>query len=186
MKKYVVILLILFYPSASIPQSLTVYNKCYKCDGSNHVNLRDDSWRINFAYLSYGESITFNLPAPGEYSIGANCFDGHNLLQWEWIYCFSPDEHVDLELTCSTSTTTTERYICLAEKIFGEYSEQTELLRYFRDNVLNQTSEGQEIIRLYYELSPTIVKAMEEDKQFSEEVKKMIDGVLEVISTEID
>ena len=32
--------------------------------------------------------------------------------------------------------------------LYGEYSEETELLRYFRDNVLCTTPEGQEIIRL--------------------------------------
>jgi len=44
--------------------------------------------------------------------------------------------------------------------------------------------EGQEIIRLYYQLSPTIVKAMEEDEGFKEEAKEMIDGVLEMIGEE--
>jgi hypothetical protein len=68
--------------------------------------------------------------------------------------------------------------ICPSESIYGEHSKQTELLRCFRDNVLNQTPEGQEIIRLYYEWSPAIVKAIEQDEEFKEEVKGMIDGVL--------
>jgi hypothetical protein len=50
-----------------------------------------------------------------------------------------------------------------------------------RDNILSQNPEGQEIIRLYYELSPAIVNAMEEDEAFKEEVKEMIDVVLELI-----
>ena len=37
---------------------------------------------------------------------------------------------------------------------------------------------GQEIIKLYYQLSPMIVKAMEKDEEFKEGVKEMIDGVL--------
>jgi len=40
---------------------------------------------------------------------------------------------------------------CTAEKIYGEDSEEVELLRYFRYNVLSKTPEGREIIRLYYE-----------------------------------
>jgi hypothetical protein len=64
---------------------------------------------------------------------------------------------------------------CPSEKLYGEHSEQTELLRYLRDNVLSQTPEGQEIIRLYYEWSPAIVKAMEEDEVFKQEVKEIID-----------
>jgi hypothetical protein len=70
---------------------------------------------------------------------------------------------------------------CLVEQIYGEHSEVSKLLRHLRDNVLSQTPEGQELIRLYYELSSTIVKAMEEDEEFREEVKEMIDGVLELI-----
>jgi PII-like signaling protein len=54
-------------------------------------------------------------------------------------------------------------------------------LRYLRDNVLTQTLEGQEIIRLYYELSPVIVEMMEKDESFKQEVKQVVDGILEVI-----
>ncbi len=41
--------------------------------------------------------------------------------------------------------------------------------------------EGQEIIKLYYQWSPLIVKAMEGDKAFKQEVKGMSNGVLELI-----
>jgi len=70
---------------------------------------------------------------------------------------------------------------CLSEALYGEHSEETELLRNFRDNILSQTPAGQEIIKLYYEWSPVIVKAMEGDEEFKEEVKEMIDGVLELM-----
>ena len=55
---------------------------------------------------------------------------------------------------------------CLALKIYGEHSKEVELLRYVRDNILDKTSEGKELIRLYYQWSPAIVKAMEEDEKF--------------------
>jgi hypothetical protein len=54
-------------------------------------------------------------------------------------------------------------------------------LRQFRDEILSKTPAGQEIIRQYYELSPTIVKAMVEDEEFKKEVKEMIDGVMPMI-----
>jgi len=75
--------------------------------------------------------------------------------------------------------------ICLAEELYGEHSEETELLRCFRDNVLSKTPQGQEITRLYYKWSPVIIKAMEEDEEFKEEMKEMIDGVLLLIREEI-
>jgi len=51
---------------------------------------------------------------------------------------------------------------------------------------LNQTKEGEELIKLYYQWSPVIVKAMEEDEEFKKEVKAMIDGVLPLIREEIE
>ena len=45
-------------------------------------------------------------------------------------------------------------------------SSKTKLLIRFRDNALGKTLEGKEIIRLYYEWSPLIVKSMDEDEQF--------------------
>jgi hypothetical protein len=80
----------------------------------------------------------------------------------------------------SLTTTTTTVQPCPTEEIYGEYSEQTELLRYLRDNVLSTTPEGRELIRLYYELSPVIIKMMNEDEEFKGQVREMIDMILEL------
>ena len=85
-----------------------------------------------------------------------------------------------------TSTTTIEELPCSSEQIYGEHSEETELLRFIRDNVLAQTPEGREIIRLYYQWSPAIVQAMEADEGFKKEVKEMVDGVLMLIVEEVE
>ena len=76
--------------------------------------------------------------------------------------------------------------LCPTEQIYGQDSEEVETLRHFRDEVLSKTPEGQEIIRLYYEWSPIIVNAMEADEEFKGEVKEIIDGVLPLISGEIE
>ena len=60
------------------------------------------------------------------------------------------------------------------------------VLRYLRDNLLNQSLEGRELIKLYYQFSPVIVKAMEKDEEFKEELKEMIDGVLGLIVEEAE
>jgi len=83
-------------------------------------------------------------------------------------------------------TTTTTAIPCSSELLYGEYAEETELLRHFRNNILGKTPEGQELIRLYYEWSPIMVKAMEEDEEFKEKVKEMIDGVLPLIKEEVE
>jgi len=56
----------------------------------------------------------------------------------------------------------------------------------FYVEALSETPEGQELIRLYYEWSPAIVKAMEEDEGFMEDVKGMIDGILPFINIQVD
>jgi len=82
-----------------------------------------------------------------------------------------------------TSTTSLTPQPCVSESLYGEHSEETELLRYLRDNVLNSTPEGRELIKFYYELSPIIVEMMNEDEEFKAQVKEMVDGVLRVISS---
>ncbi len=71
--------------------------------------------------------------------------------------------------------------VCPVEMLLGIDNPNLETLRNFRDTVLSQTIEGQELIKLYYQLSPAIVMAMERDEQFKEELKQMIDGVLPMI-----
>jgi hypothetical protein len=46
---------------------------------------------------------------------------------------------------------------------------------------LRQTQEGQELIKLYYQWSPVMVGAMQADETFKQDVKEMIDGVLELM-----
>ena len=71
--------------------------------------------------------------------------------------------------------------ICATERIYGEDSRETVLLRNFRDDFLSKTPEGQGIIKLYYQWSPAIVKAMEEDEAFKKKIKEMVDEVLPLI-----
>jgi cell wall-associated protease len=79
-------------------------------------------------------------------------------------------------------TTTTEPVTtCPSEEIYGEASLEVPLLRAFRDNLLSKTPEGQELIQLYYRWSPVIVKMIEKDESFKQEVKQMIDEVLPLI-----
>jgi hypothetical protein len=68
--------------------------------------------------------------------------------------------------------------LCPIELIYGEHSARTKRLRHFRDTILSKTSEGQELIKLYYQWSPLLVKAMEADEELKGEVKGIIDTVL--------
>lgn len=64
---------------------------------------------------------------------------------------------------------------CFISFIYGADNPQLDILRIFRDEVLRQTSEGNELIELYYTLSPVLVEAMEQDEKFKEEMKEVIE-----------
>jgi hypothetical protein len=81
----------------------------------------------------------------------------------------------------TTTTTTISSLPCLSEEIYGEDSPQTELLRCFRDTILNNTPEGKELIRLYYKWSPMIVKVVREDTLLKKEVTQLVDGILKLL-----
>ena len=75
---------------------------------------------------------------------------------------------------------------CLAKSIYGVGSEEVQVLRCFRDNILSKFHEGRELIKLYYQWSPVIVKAMEQDQAFKEEVKEMVEGILPMIRDAVE
>ena len=96
------------------------------------------------------------------------------------------DYNIEMVPISTITTTTAPCFPCPLKVIYGVDSEEVELLRYIRDNIMSQTQEGQEIIRLYYQWSPVIAKAMEEDEEFKQEVKELIDGILLLIREETE
>jgi hypothetical protein len=97
---------------------------------------------------------------------------------------FEPPNYVIQTLTGDTPDmdfVATKFMPCVLEAIYGDDSEEVELLRLVRDNFMSKTPEGRELIKLYYLWSPVIVKTVEQDEGFKEEVKQMIDGVLPMI-----
>ena len=99
------------------------------------------------------------------------------------------EEDIDFTMTMELIRATVDgvNHGCLATSALGGDSRGNDLnrLRKFRDEVLSKTPQGKELIRLYYEWSPVIVKAMEEDEEFKEEVKEMIDGFLGLVEGEL-
>jgi hypothetical protein len=75
--------------------------------------------------------------------------------------------------------------VCPATLVLDAASNDIVSLRKFRDEVLSKTPEGQKIIGLYYKWRPFIVRAMEEDEEFKEKVKSIIDENLLLINEEV-
>jgi len=86
----------------------------------------------------------------------------------------------------TTTTTTPKPPPCAAEEIYGEQSEQTELLRKYRDDVLSKTFEGQEIIKTYYKFSPTATKLLEQNPLLKNWAKAYIDSMLPGIKKKVE
>jgi hypothetical protein len=70
---------------------------------------------------------------------------------------------------------------CPIVAIYGDDSEEVELLKYFRDNVLTRTHQGQELIELYYEWSPLIIKSLVKDGELKKDLQETVDGVLPLV-----
>lgn len=61
--------------------------------------------------------------------------------------------------------------------------EEITLLRNFRDKILRKTPQGQELIKLYYQWSPAIVKAIQEDKELKNSLRNTVDDILFLIKS---
>ena len=200
MKKIIILTIIFSIVYASENVALVITNKCETC---SYIDLDLSGYNYEDEYVyhdghlgGYDTYLTWPVPA-GEYSFHALCesggskgfvwidsltLTGSTLEEQHNLYCPPPD----ITTTIFPTTTTVPEQPCLSEEIYGEDLEEAELLRNFRDNVLNQTSEGRELIRLYYQWGPVIVKAMEEDEEFKKGVKGMIDGILPLIESQIE
>jgi len=86
----------------------------------------------------------------------------------------------------STTTTTQKQGPCPTKEIYGENSEETDLLRKYRDTVLSKTLEGQKIIKTYYKFSPTVTKLLEHRPQLKSRAKAFIDSMLPGIRKKVE
>jgi len=77
-----------------------------------------------------------------------------------------------------TTTTSQPEGPCPAEEIYGDHAAEVQMLRAVRDNVLSQTPEGREIIKLYYQWAPMITMAVRNDQSLKAELQELIDGIL--------
>ena len=75
---------------------------------------------------------------------------------------------------------------CPIVQLFGSNSEETIALRYLRDEILSKTSEGREIIRLYYQWSPALVDGMKSNESFKEEVRDLLDWIVPMIEVGVE
>lgn len=139
-------------------------------------------------------------PSPSEYFIQGCTYHeftveaipnpGYVFSHWEGIARGSENPlTINMDLThigYGSITAVFVREACTVEIMYGDHASQSELLRHFRDRVLNRTAEGRELIKLYYQLSPAMTAAMEGDEAFKAEVKEAVDDVLPLIQKMVE
>ena len=93
-----------------------------------------------------------------------------------------PETNTSTTSIVPTTTTTANQTGCPIQTVYGEYAEEVKLLRDMRDNILDKTPEGKELIKLYYQLGPAVVMMMENNEGLKKTVKEMINGVMGLIT----
>ena len=132
-------------------------------------------------------TLYYNYTPAGGFSAVASQHPSNSQESWQAInnnelaVLTSNDAPIVIDVTTFTSTTILSQP-CTVETLYGEDSEEVALFKYLRNNILNHTPEGQEIIELYYEWSPAILQAIKHDEVFKEEVKKLFDELLPLIN----
>lgn len=87
---------------------------------------------------------------------------------------------------CGSGSETGQCFECPLEVALNNNQSKLDMLRKFRDEVLSQTPEGRELIKLYYLWSPAVVNTMNNDEEFKVWVKETIDELLPMIESEME
>jgi hypothetical protein len=83
-------------------------------------------------------------------------------------------------------TTTIDDDECTIDYILEGDEAHFAAIRDFRDSVLSQTPAGQELIKIYYQWSPIIVHAMENNAEFKEWVTEQVEGILALVEESME
>ena len=146
-----------------------------------------------------GEGVTFTVTPEGDCSLpnyewsvdsgcGSICDQSGNYNAGLHLDMFNPAidvvrvvDHGNDDI--SAEATVTVSFACPLMQIYGKQSKELEALRNFRDKVMSQTPEGQELINLYYQWSPLLEELLTHDDALKEEVRGIIDGLLPLMNS---
>lgn len=73
---------------------------------------------------------------------------------------------------------------CAAAYALGTNDPRLELLRTFRDETLSRTPLGNQLIEVYYTMSPLLVREMQNDNRFKEQVEALLDEITRIIAAD--
>jgi hypothetical protein len=161
------------------------------CTNLTSVNIPGSVTSIGNMAFSYCSSLTKayffgNAPSMGGYVfLGCSsdftvCYSNRSAGFTSPTWCPTYDQCYQAEMCILVDSP------CPCVKIYGENSDETELLREYRDNVLSKTPEGQELIKTYYKVSPTVTKLLENRPLLKVTAKVLIDSMLPGIRKKLE
>jgi len=83
------------------------------------------------------------------------------------------------------TTTTIPANHCAAEAIYGRDSEETVLLREYRDKVLSKSVAGRQMIKTYYELSPAVAEVLQKNDEARASARRVLDSIMPAIREKV-
>ncbi len=138
-----------------------------------------------FAYCASGFTVCYTAGSKG-FTSPQWCVVNPIWCSQQGFFC-SVDNNCYPARVCGASTTTTiPASPCAAEEIYGRDSEETDLLREYRDMVLSNSHEGQEFIKTYYKFSPIFTKLLEQRPLLKNRTKAFIDSMLPEIRKKVE
>lgn len=157
-------------------------SQCLECHVVDYGSTEPDELHVRHANNTCGSCHVI-----GEYQAGN--VKAHKCTLCHQQECESVNVHeseraadcLSCHIACNVSTTTTTSQPagpCPAEEICGEHSAEVQILRAVRDNILSQTSQGREIIKLYYQWAPMMTMAVRNNRALKAEMRELIDAML--------
>lgn len=178
--------------TASLPfttEQFMTQNMQYNYQGdpklNDPYNLQEPDFRPAADSPAVSGSVPVAAPPAGNTFIAATDYVGavdpdDDWTRQPWTTYGTADwtEPTSTTTTVPTTTTSIPGRPCAAVEIYGEGSEEVVMLRAVRDQVLRRSPEGQELIKMYYQLSPVVVHALKADPAFKMELKEFADEFL--------
>jgi hypothetical protein len=176
--------------------------------GDEHINVSQDETTISASKVDAnnnpftlsgtvsGSEVAFNIegigntpgigPAFTTYTgiLSGNTIVGDFSGSASWSY---QDENGNLITETATWAGTFTVIIkkCAAEAIYGRDSEETELLREYRDKVLSKSATGRQMIKTYYELSPAVADVLQKNDAVRASARRVLDSLMPAIRKKV-